>query len=122
MALNRRLSTPKALQHSLVQHFGQITGDGTTAPSVFEMKGVTSIGRTGVGILTVVLPGTGTVELLSCTLTCLSANDRLAMVQSYVAATRTLTVRIEDAAAANTDLTSSDKLFIHAVVKNSSAP
>lgn len=124
MGLQRRLHTPQTLRNGIVKHYGWIAGNGTSAPDTFEFKGVASsdLGRSAAGIYTVVLPGAGTIDILSAQLTCLSADDRIAYVQSYVAATRTLTFRIEDAAGTNTDLTSSERVYLDIAIKNSSVP
>lgn len=124
MSLGRIAYPLKAHKPGLIILTGTLTGGGSTNDiTVTDFKGVDGATRTALGRYTIVLPGVGTLNVLSIQATVESDNGlRNVNIRSYTPSTRTLVVDIADLATpTQTDLATDEKLHLTVFVADSAA-
>lgn len=120
---NRTTSDLQHLLPGVVCVSGSFTGNGTSNPTVIDVKGVTAVTRSALGRYSLVLPGKGTLNVSAILVTPLADRVLVACVRSYTASTRTLVIDIYDAVGtpAQDDLATDEQLHLLVLAKNSSA-
>ncbi len=122
--IQRNLSDVRALQHEMVVLSCKVRMDGSGGVEVVEGTGFAAgnFSDAGTGLLDVVLPGTGAVDVIAChvDLILASATDLKAHVVSITESTRTIRIRTVAVATA-TDVPNDDWVMLTVVCKNTSA-
>jgi hypothetical protein len=122
MPVSRILSPLLSLRKGNVVLAGSFDGNGASAPTVIDFKGVSAVARPATGRYELVLPGTGTLRVTSISVVLLSTSGRTATVRSYTPSTRTLVIDVYDLATpSQQNLTTSEKCFVTVIAKNSAS-
>lgn len=118
MGLNRTLERPQCLDKGLVVLTAGFTGNGSSAPTGVEGKGV-SVARTGTGVYVVTLPGTGSMDIRTTHVAVVGTDFTRTWVSAISEAARTVTITSQAADGTPTDLSSSQLCRLTVWAKNS---
>lgn len=122
--IQRNLSPVRALQHEMAIFAVKVRMDGSGVVETIEGTGfaAANFSDAGVGLLDVVVPGTGSLDVVTChvDLQLASATDLKAQIVSITEATRTIRIRTV-AVATPTDVPNDDFIMLTVVCKNTSA-
>lgn len=115
MALGMLTFPQSSPAREVVTLFAKFTGNGTSAPTGVDGRGVT-VARTGVGVFAVTFPVTITAAvLLGLHVQLVGVNaDNYQVVATINAGNVEVRIRDHDAALAAVDLTTSDTVFVTA--------
>lgn len=123
MAISKVLSYTQGIRPGMVTIAGSFDVDALGAVTDIDIKD-TTVTNTGVGEYTLVLPGSGSVELGSAICQAVSTGLALAfsvIVTGYTASTRTLEITCVDFAGAPVALGATESVMVTLTVFNSKA-